>query len=255
MRYTLPLIFLSLLFWVSCQSSSDPAQSTVDGAIDFHGGKTYEEFRMEFDFRDKHYVVEREGGRFLYERHQKDSTGADVRDILTNEEAYRTINGERQNVPDTTMSKYRSSVNSVAYFVLLPQPLNDPAVRKEYIGEATIKGKPYHKVHVSFAQEGGGEDYSDEFVYWFDKNDFSLDYLAYLYYTDETGMRFREAYNPQKVGGILVQDYINYAPTDSAMAVTKENLLKMDQYFETGQLKELSRIENKNVKVQSPVSR
>ncbi|WP_207507695.1 DUF6503 family protein [Telluribacter humicola] len=253
MRYGLPLIFLCLILIVSCQSP-DPAQSVVDRAIAHHGAEAYNGFRMEFDFRDKHYVVVREKDIYRYERHQQDSTGAAIQDILSNDGAYRTINGQRQNVPDTTMSKYQNSVNSVAYFILLPQPLNDPAVKKEYLGEATIKGKSYHKVLVSFAQEGGGKDYSDEFVYWFDKDDHSMDYLAYLYYTDETGLRFREAYNPQRVGGILVQDYINYAPTDSTMAVTRENLVKLDQLFEAGQLKELSRIENKNVKVASPVS-
>ncbi|GAB2795345.1 hypothetical protein GCM10027275_45620 [Rhabdobacter roseus] len=248
MRYPLLLLLSGILF-SGCQPSN-PAQRVVDQAIEAHGGRAYDRLTMEFDFRDKHYIVQKNGGAFRYERVQTDSTGAEIKDILTNTEAYRTRNGQRQNVPDTTMDKYKYSVNSVAYFVLLPQPLNDPAVQKEYLGEVTIKGKPYHKIKVTFGAEGGGKDHDDVFVYWFGRDDSSLDYLAYLYYVDETGLRFREVINRQKVGGIVVQDYRNYAPADSALAVREENLLKLDALFEAGQLKVLSTIEKKNVRVQ-----
>jgi len=239
-------IFIANLF--SCQPG-DPAQAIVDKSIAYHGGEAYDKVNLEFDFRDKHYIVRKNGGDFHYERIQTDSTGAEIHDILTNTEAYRTLNGQRQQVPDSTMDKYKYSVNSVAYFVLLPAPLHDPAVQKEYMGEVTIKGEIYDKVKISFAQEGGGKDHDDVFVYYFDKEDGSMDYLSYLYYTDETGMRFREAYNPRRVGGVLVQDYINFAPADSTLAVTEENLLSLDSLYETGKLTEFSRIENKNFKV------
>lgn len=247
MRYSFILLLSAILFQ-SCQPSN-PAQSIVDKSIAYHGGEAYQKFSIEFDFRTMHYLVERNNGKFRYERVQQDSTGAETRDILTNEEAYRTINGERQNLADSTMNKYKSSVNSVAYFLLLPQPLQDPAVHKEYLGEVTIKGKAYDKVKVFFDEKGGGKDHDDVFVYWFDKDDGSIDYLAYLYHVNESGIRFREAYNSQRVGGMLVQDYINYAPTDSTLAVTDENLISMDQLFQEGKLKELSRIENKNFSV------
>ncbi len=247
------LLFVSL--WIfSCQKE-DQAQTIVDKAIAYHGGAAYDKVDLEFDFRDKHYIVKKNGGDFHYERIQTDSTGAEIRDILTNAEAYRTIGGQRQSLPDTTMDKYKNSVNSVAYFALLPAPLRDPAVQKEHVGEVTIKGKAYDKIKVSFTQKGGGKDHGDVFVYYFDKADASMDYLSYLYYTDETGMRFREAYNPQRVGGILVQDYINFAPTDSTLAVTDENLLSLDKLYEKGQLKEFSRIENKNFKVKKKIEK
>ncbi len=239
--------FLTILF-LGCQPK-DEAQSIVDRSIAYHGGDDYNSFEMEFDFRTMHYIVQRDNGTYRYERIQKDSTGAEIRDIITNAEAYRTLNGERQNVPDSLMNKYKNSVNSVAYFLLLPQPLQDPAVHKEYLGEATIRGRVYDKVKVYFDEEGGGKDHDDVFVYWFDKEDSSIDYLAYLYHVDETGMRFREAYNPQRVGGILVQDYINFAPKDSTLTVTDENLISLDGLYQKDQLKELSRIENKNFKV------
>lgn len=249
MRISLVLLALLVQFLTACRSTDDPAQEVVEKAIAFHGGEAYDSLAVEFDFRNIHYIIERNGGQFRYERIQKDSTGAEVRDILTNNEAYRTIGGERQTLPDTTMDKYKNSVNSVAYFLLLPQPLRDKAVHKEYLGETIIKGRAYDKVKVFFDKEGGGKDYSDVFVYWIDKQDASVDYLAYLYYVDESGLRFREAYNPRRVGGVLVQDYINYAPADTALAVTEANLLSLDSLFQAGQLKELSRIENKNFRV------
>jgi hypothetical protein len=239
------LLLLAVILIQSCQPG-DPAQRVVDKSIAYYGGKAYDAFSVEFDFRNIHYLVERDNGKFRYERVQKDSTGAKIKDILTNQEAYRTVNGERQTLPDSTMDKYRNSVNSVAYFLLLPQPLQDPAVHKEYLGEVTIKGKTYDKVKVYFEENGGGKDHDDVFVYWFDKEDASIDYLAYLYHVNETGMRFREAYNPQQVGGMRFQDYINYSPVDSTLAVTDESLVSMDQLFQAGKLKELSRIENKN---------
>ena len=55
------------------------------------------------------------------------------------------------------------------------------------------------------------------------------------------GVRFRSAYNSRKVGGIIFQDYINFK---AAVGTPLANLPKL---FEQGKLKELSRIETKNV--------
>ena len=241
------LFFVPLLI-VSCQKE-DRAQTIVEKAIAYHGGAAYDKIDLEFDFRDKHYIVQKNGSDFHYERLQTDSTGAEIRDVLTSAEFFRTIDGHRQNLPDTTAQKYKNSINSVPYFLLLPQPLRDRAVKKEYLGEATLKGKTYDKIKVSFAEDGGGIDHEDVYVYYFDQEDGSMDFLSYLYYVNETGMRFREAYNPQRVGGILVQDYINFAPTDSTLAVTDENLLSLDKLYGEGKLTEFSRIENKGFKV------
>ena len=248
MRHSLLILSFFTIIFFSCQSD-DPAQAIIDKSIAYHGGDAYEKVNLEFDFRDIHYIVEKNGGDFNYERIQKDSTGAEIRDILTNTKFYRTIDGKTQTIADSMIQKYRKSINSVVYFVLLPQPLRDPAVQKEYLGEVTIKGKTYDKIKVSFAQDGGGVDHEDVYAYYFDKVDGSMDYFAYLYYVNETGMRFREAYNPQRIGGILVQDYINLAPADSSLAVTTENLLSLDSLYREGKLKEFSRIENKGFKV------
>ena len=53
------------------------------------------------------------------------------------------------------------------------------------------------------------------------------------------------AINPRTVDGFYAVDYINYKPNELKMAI--ENY---DQYFLDGGLKEISRIENKNVSIE-----
>ena len=99
-------------------------------------------------------------------------------------------------------------------------------------------------MRVTFDEEGGGEDYNDIFIYWFDKEDFSMDYLAYQYFTEGGGIRFREAINVREIEGITFQDYVNYKPDSDSI-----KLVGIDQVFENGNLIEISRIELENVKV------
>jgi len=163
---------------------------------------------------------------------------------MDNNRLVRTIDGVEPEITEEKRAAYTRSVNSVVYFFRLPFGLNDPAVNKVYIGETDIKGKTYHEVKVTFAQEGGGEDFDDVFLYWFDKEDYSMDYLAYLYHTDEGGMRFREAINPRRVNGMLVQDYVNYKPENEDI-----DIMTIDELFNAGKLEELSKIINENVVV------
>jgi hypothetical protein len=137
---------------------------------------------------------------------------------------------------DSTRNKLSNAVNSVHYFAYLPYGLNGGAVRKEFIGKVVIKQKEYYKIKVTFDQEGGGEDYEDIFVFWFNTESFRPDYLAYLYHTNGGGIRFRAAYNDRQIEGVRFADYINYKPIDS-LAVTA-----LDIEFENGRLEEISRI-------------
>lgn len=220
------------------------AQEIVDKAIDAHGGKAYQNAAFEFTFRDRQYSWQRKPEQYIYTRTFQDSSGI-VKDILVNSsELTRTINGDTVELSPEWQARYANSVNSVLYFIQLPFGLNDPAVNKKYLGEETVSGEPYYKIEITFDQQGGGKDFEDVFVYWFHKNTNFLDYFAYYYNTDETGIRFRKALNRQKVGGITFQDYINYEPVDSTATVYQHAEL-----FEKGQLKELSRIENKNLRV------
>ena len=243
MRRIVYLMIITLMVF-SCKNETTPdAQQLVDKAIEASGGTVYNNFIMDFDFRDKHYKTIRNGGTFQYERHFEDSLGQ-VRDVLTNDGFKRFINNELATIPDSMAFKYSNSVNSVHYFVLLPFGLNDAAVHKTYKGTATIKGAPYHRIQVTFQQDGGGKDFEDVFAYWIHAETFKVDYLAYSYLTDGGGVRFREAYNERFVNGLRVVDYNNYKPEDK-----NTDLFTLDSLFENDELKLLSKIENKNVVV------
>lgn len=238
-RLTLPVL---LLFFVICACQPpNQAQELVKEAIQAHGGQAYDNKRIEFDFRQFHLTLENQGGNFRYERTQRDSSGRRISDVLTNTQFVRTIDGLPQPLDSTEIHKYSQAVNSVAYFVLLPAKLSDPAVLADYVGESHIDGQPYYKVRVRFRAEGGGTDYQDTFFYWFNQQTHTMDYLAY----SEGGPRFRKAINPQVVGGIRFQDYINYkGENDDSTSVGS-----YDRRYQARQLTELSRIEQKNIRV------
>ena len=241
-KYTL---ILSLLAAFSCTEKPD-AGEIVNQAIATAGGDLYLKSTIDLDFRGRHYKSIRDGGKYQYERIFKDSLDV-VRDVLNNDGFERYTNDQLTEVIDTMAVKYTNSVNSVIYFALLPYGLNDVAVNKTYIGESSIKGKNYHKVKVTFQEEGGGEDFQDVFVYWINKDLHTVDYLAYSYQTDGGGSRFREAYNIRNVNGIRFADYINYKYEGDQFA-----LQDYDKAFEENALKKLSMIESENIEVRLP---
>ncbi len=237
------LIFLFFILLIACSSKTDP-QGIVDKAIETAGGKKFLNSTISFDFRGRHYVTRRDGGTFSHERIFKDSLNT-IHDFLTNEGFQRETNGERTEVPDSMAAKYARSVNSTIYFALLPYGLNDPAVQKKFLNQTTFEDQPYFTIEVTFKKEDGGEDFNDVFLYWIHEKNFTVDYLAYLYYTDGGGLRFRKAYNPRKVNGILFQDYINYEPKDDSVTIDK-----IESAYKENLLQELSRIEISNITVE-----
>ncbi|MBO3700306.1 hypothetical protein J4E76_17690 [Fabibacter sp. E12] len=239
------------MFFISCSpkqkesTTEEPrskVQEVIDKSIDFHqmGGLGNAEFSL--TFRDIDYTYVNNNGMYEYTRTQIDSLGATVLDRMDNDTLIRYTNGAATDVIDEKRAAYTRSVNSVIYFFRLPFGLNDPAVNKTYLGETEIKGKTYHEIKVTFEQEGGGEDFDDVFLYWFDTEDYSMDYLAYLYHTDGGGMRFREAINARRVNGMLIQDYINLKPEDESI-----DIMTIDELYNDGKLIELSKIINENV--------
>ena len=108
-----------------------------------------------------------------------------------------------------------------------------------------INGKSYHKIRVTFSQEGGGDDFDDVFIYWFDTENHQMDYLAYEYHTDGGGMRFREAFNPRIINGVLIQDYKNYKPREKG-SIPIENTAAA---FQKDELELLSEIVLENVEI------
>ena len=243
------LLYILILFsiTISCKKDNQPnAQSIVDKAIEVTGGEAFAASTISFDFRDKSYKAIRNNGVYQFEREFVDSTNT-IKDVLSNNGFQRYINETPFTVHDTMVPKYSRSVNSVHYFSVLPYGLNDAAVTKSYLNDVSIKGKTYHKIKVSFSQDGGGDDFEDVFVYWIDKISFKVDYLAYSYQDNsptKIGYRFREAYNERYINGLRFVDYNNYKPKNSIT-----NLLSLDKLFEADKLKLLSKIENKNIEV------
>ena len=219
------------------------ANRIVDRSIEQHGGRAFESVFLEFDFRNRHYTATRDNGEFTYTREFSDTTGR-VRDVLTNTAFVRYRNDTIVPITDERKNAFTNSVNSVIYFALLPYFLHDKAVNKRLIGETTIKGQPYRLVRVTFDKRGGGQDHEDVYLFWFHRENNTMDYFAYSYQTDGGGLRFRQAINPRKVGGILFQDYVNYQPVQHGAT-----LEQLQALFESGKLGKLSEIVLENINV------
>lgn len=241
-RWTLITLLSSFTLFCCNENTS---QRIVDKAIAAHGGEKFEKVRIEFDFRGRHYTSTRDKGKFTYTREFTDSTGR-VKDILTNDNFRREINGNLATITQERAQAFSNSVNSVIYFALLPYGLNDPAVRKNFLGESTIKGRPYHLIRVTFDEEGGGKDFEDVFLFWINPKNFQVDYFAYSYKSDGGGIRFREAINPRFVEDILFLDYNNLMPRSDTVTLNQ-----MQELFEANALEKLSVIKLENIKVES----
>jgi hypothetical protein len=118
--------------------------------------------------------------------------------------------------------------------------LKDNAVNLEYLGETTIEKEKYDKIKVWFDKEGGGKDFEDVYCYWFNQKTHLVNYLAYT----NGGPRFRRVKNRQTVGGIVFQDYENFAITDATVQAQD-----YDKAFIAGKDSLLSLIEQKNIVV------
>ncbi|OOG73202.1 DUF6503 family protein [Algoriphagus sp. A40] len=241
------LIALAAIF-TSCDQRTE-AQKIVDAAIEAHGGEAFESSKIEFDFRKIHYTIYKTSTAFEYIREFSDSTGT-VKDVLNNSGFVRTVNGAKiDTLTEERIGAFSRSVNSVAYFAFLPYGLNDAAAIKTYLGETEIKGEKYHQIKVTFQPEGGGEHYEDEFIYWFGKEDFLMDFMAYSYHTDGGGIRMREVSGVEEIGGIRFQNYLNLKPEDKNTPVEK-----MQELYISGKLEKLSEINLENIRVE-PISK
>ena len=230
------------LWLISCAGAVDKAQQVVDQAIAAHGCELLSDATVSFDFRGRTYAVSKNQNNYIYTRAWTDSTGYTVDSLLNSTELIRYTNGGLVAVSEEMKGKYANSVNSVLYFFQLPCLLNDPAVIKKYAGEISIEGQVYDQIEVRFMAQGGGEDFEDVYMYWFNKKTLRMDYLAYNYQVEGGGTRFRKAINQRSIDGYLVQDYINYKAEDKFLPLTT-----LPGLLEEGKLKELSKILNTDV--------
>lgn len=247
---TFALVVWIMMLALGCNNSDqvsgpgDQSQEIVNRAISAMGGEILDRALITFDFRDQSLSYYNDGGQFRYTRTFPDTAGNVITDTLTNEDFIRYRNGEKLDLSEEQKSSLKGGVNSIIYFAFLPYKLNDPGVRKEYLGSVAIAGKTYEKVKVDFPENEATDAYNDIYFYYFDPEDYSLDYLSYEFEEDGGGIRFRSAYNARKIDGLIVQDYINYmADPDSV------DYARIETYFDQGLLRELSRIELKNIKI------
>ncbi|MFT4831947.1 MAG: hypothetical protein ACI815_001598 [Psychroserpens sp.] len=238
------LVICSLISCKEKKKNSLTVQQIVDRAIETSGGDLFASSNLSFDFRDIHYVSEGVGNNGVMKRIFY-LDGKKVEDVKSNAKFERFIDGTLEVLPDSTANKYDNSVNSVHYFVKLPYGLNDPAVNKTLMGEVTLKKTEYYKIKVTFDQTGGGDDFEDTYLYWINKETFKPDYLAYDFYVNDGGVRFRVAYNERYIKGIRFVDYENYKPMDDVTTIDN-----IDAKYESGDLELLSKIELENISVE-----
>lgn len=245
MKKIIFLLFLVPLISCNDKSSDSEADKIIAKTIENAGGERYENANIEFQFRETFYTSTRNNGQFELTRTIIDSTNTTYYDVLTNEGFNRYHEDEKVAISDSLAGVYSESVNAVHYFVQLPFGLKDDAVIKELVGQDTINNKIYHEIKVTFKQEGGGADHEDIYMYWIEKDDLTIDYLAYRFFVNDGGIRFRKAVNPRTVGGIRFVDYENYK-TDELSTPLED----LDEMFQKGELTKVSQIENEIKKVE-----
>ncbi len=217
MRLSILLFALALAACERPRASGDTeALALIDRAQTHHGSALLDRAEMRFSFRGTPFVVWRDGGDFRYTRTTTDSLGRTVEDVLDNDGLARRVDGTEQALDIDQAASIRESVNSVVYFATLPASLTDPAVRARLLTPDRVDGEDYDRVEVTFAQDGGGKDHQDRYVYWLRQSDGEIGHFAYSYLETPgdtaraaTGTRFRVPTRNRRVGGVLVQDWRN----------------------------------------------
>lgn len=235
------LLLLSVLF--ACASHNEAisdqvsveiqqeADSLLLKVLEAHGDL----INFQFDFRGDLFEVTHHSSGFSYTKtiHNDSLTLCYTltHDGLTCEE-----NGTFIVLSDEEQHKISESINSVVYFVCLPQKLFDPSVILQRQPSIEIKNQLYHVLKVRFNEDGGGKDFQDIFYYWINASTNRVDYFAYQYNVNEGGVRFRQAFNSRFIGGMCFQDYVNYS---APIGTSLDNLPAL---FEQGKLEQLSLI-------------
>ncbi|MBX2799790.1 MAG: hypothetical protein KTR31_19080 [Myxococcales bacterium] len=244
-------MLLTMVAWMTgvvAQADDKRAQRLVRQAQKAHGMHRLRDVQITFTFRDTPYRLWLGDGAYRYERDVTQDDGALRVDRLEGWTLTSILDGQPLSLPAETTEGRRRSLNSVAYFALLPRPLTDDAVVATYGGRQQLRESPYDVLDVRFREDGGGDDHDDHFRYWLDPKSHRIAYLAYTFSRGEGGVRIREATATHEVGGLVLLDYVNHGRnvTQDLRAAVAE--------FEAGTLPEVSRIELDDVSVSRGVS-
>lgn len=195
--------------------------------------------QLDFTFRGTPYRLWLDGRRSVYRREVKGPDGS-VRVDRLEGDAFTTT----ATVDADARGALQRSLNSVAYFALLPRPLLDDAVVARDLGLSTLGGRTWHTVEVRFTEEGGGDDHDDVFRYWLDPQTHRIGYLAYTFATGQGGVRVRQAVRHQEVGGLVLVDWANFGRNGQGLSIDDAV-----RDLEAGTLPELSTIALEGVEV------
>ena len=243
-RLALAVLALTL---AACQQAAPQgdaeALALIDRAREHHGSAVLDRAEVTFSFRGTPFVLRRDGGRFRYARATTDSLGRTVEEAVDNDGAHRTVDGAEVALDSAEAARVATAVNSVAYFALLPAGLADPAVRARRLAPDRVGGQDYDRVEVSFAQDGGGQDHQDRYVYWLRPSDGEIGHYAYSYLETPgdtaraaTGTRFRVPIGARRVGGVLFQDWQNLSADSSGRLERFGALYDAGRTFEVSQV-------------------
>ncbi|WP_412068397.1 DUF6503 family protein [Rubrivirga sp. IMCC43871] len=223
--HTRPLLaaLVVVLALAACERPAAPqgdpeALALLDRTRIHHGSGQLDRAEVSFSFRGTPFTVRRDNGAFRYARTLTDSLGRTVEEVVDNDGPHRFVDGAEVPLDAAEAGRLTTAVNSVVYFALLPAPLTDPAVRARVLTPDRVGGEDYDRVAVTFAREGGGADFDDEYVYWLRQTDGQIGYYAYTFAVTPgdtaraaTGTRFREPIGESRVGGVLFQDWRNWS--------------------------------------------
>ncbi len=157
--------------------------------------------------------------------------------------------GEPLIVLDQAKQALRDWATARIYFAFLPYRLNDPGVLQQDLGIEQWEGRRLHKVKVSFVA-GSSTDAEDEYLYWFDPETARLEQFAYSFQGRPGGLRFRQLGNYRRIGGILFFDQSNLGVEGPDLRVDQIN-----PGFVRERMREVSRVELKNITVRPPAER
>ena len=181
-------------------TEASQAEAVIAAAVQASGLAAPERLEIRFAFRGTAYRVWLNGRDQVYVR-ELETEGGPVRvDRLEGDTLEATLAGERLTLAPDDAERLRRSLNSVAYFALLPRALQDDAVVARSLGRTELGGASWDTVEVTFRADGGGEDHDDVFRYWFHPRTHRIGFLAYTFARGKGGVRLRKATGYHEAG-------------------------------------------------------